>query len=774
VSREIIPKLVKQLRRRNIPPLLGGNVVHYELSEEHNSHILEGGRRLRGFSYRELHKWKHWMEEELLCSKCKTSLLTIAAYLKCHVAEYPHTRKLCMRIMRHHLTLEGQKMYEDYPEIRASIYDHTLAKKPVPEELLNNELYQCELSCLRTDGRKMFTREFPSINAFPSFELNKESKMWLCDLEPPSQDKVEELKQLLRQLFRKHGPAEITVPAAEAVLSLSPNLYSDGHVPKPDYEKPTITWMYSFTYQKFKTNPLTEREVWLPPKAYKLCSTWWHFIMEPIAKRVPYVICNDTLTEVRKNLHKRFSPSTKIDLKGFGLQFPKEYAIAVMDVFTEFYPSEEAEEYKNLAKKLFATMSIKMPNEKFIKNKRGVGLGYFANIMTIAIAAILNQYNIVSMFSDDILCPTERAEEAIQRLEHFDFIINEKKTGKKWHKAPFFAGVCMAPNGSLRFYEAQGEKASLHTKRYHYERKNIFLSINYGCPWKIGYHLERLYGFEVRPGECFEHPDMLGLNPLAPRPVGYVKGGNLRNYKTPKADGDETQRRIWAISFPWKEPKKRKTFQQIRNKVVKEEKNRIHYTEYEEYLNPRIENRDKVIASSPDFMLGSYQLPRWADIQMLLATGRTCGRVTKGRHPKLAARMMLDNLLAQDPITSWLLGGYEVISDFYRIPGLTPDMHLLYEKLRTAMRYSRPSINKRKGEESIQYLVEGSGLSFLEKVGVNTILSVEEEDNESIVSDEDYDNDNLILDENYDEDVNVYDDSDIDSSSEGEELNFDF
>nr|USW07207.1 putative RNA-dependent RNA polymerase [Erysiphe lesion-associated ormycovirus 2] len=763
-----------------ISPLVGGNVYREHLDDTHDAHIADAGKWLRGFSYNELFKYKERLNKELGCKPCINSLLSLVGYLKFHLLEHPHALPLCKLIMTSYLTLEGQEEYDLYPEIRSKIYECKVLKKPIPEDLINNPLYVCENKCISNSGAKLRTRDFPSLNAFPLWKLNKESKMPLTQLPVPGRDNIENLEKILYAFITKYGPKQVTIPASEAVMSLSPNLYSDGHILKRDYEKPSNTWMYSFTYQRFLTNPLTEREVWVPPKAYKMCSSWWHFITEPIAKEVPYVICNDTITEVRKNLHKRFTPCTKLDLKGFGLQFPREYVMAFINVFCKIYPSKEAEEYKNLASKLFEIISIKMDDGTFIKPLRGVGLGYFTNIMTLVVAALLENYNVCMMFSDDILIDRAQYMNARYLLESFNFVINDEKSGREWDKTPFFAGCCMAPNGSLRFAEAQGPKAALHTMRYHWQRKNSFLSQNWDMPWKMAYHYERIFGFEIRRGESLDHPVMLGLNQYAAKPIGYVKGGLLRNYRAPKPEGNESQRRLWAMSFPWKEKVQKKEFQIVRNNL-KKEINRIHYTEYDEYLKPEIKLNTELLSIKPDFFLGKYQLPRWADLQSLVAVGRTCGRITRGIHPKKAAHEMLNYLLADDPINAWLSGGYEIVSPFYRMPYLDPDIQLIYERLRRAIRFSHPVAYKVTDDITTQSTIkDGDGISFLKSINLEEgpidDITIEDrllEDVFSVRSEHESDIEFNELDED-DFSVQFGDEDDSHSLSGDSEINFDF
>lgn len=223
---------------------------------------------------------------------------------------------------------------------------------------------------------------------------------------------------------------------------------------------------------------------------------------------------------------------------------------------------------------------------------------------------------------------------------------------------------------------------------------------------------------------------MLGLNPQAPRAKGYVKGGLLRQFRSPKSTVDEMDQ-LWKFSTPWKETSGRKDFAQER-KRAKSLKNVVHYTEYDEYYNPEIIESREAFTSQPDFLLGKYQLPRWADLQGIVLEGLSCGRTTKGRYPRKAAQEMLNHLLARNPIDSWLTGGYTIESYFYRDPGLTGLNLLLYESLRRTTIGNFPSVNKREGKDAILHMRDGSGHQFLKDLGIALDSSNDEE--ESILS----------------------------------------
>jgi len=277
--------------------------------------------------------------------------------------------------------------------------------------------------------------------------------------------------------------------------------------------------------------------------------------------------------------------------------------------------------------------------------------------------------------------------------------------------------------------------------------------------WKQTFHYERIFGYEVYKGESQMHPNMLGLNPNADKPVGWVKGGMLKNYISPKDGLSEEQRRVWSISFPWKTPGDKDFFSK-RREAIKKYKNRYHYTEYDEYFNPEIKAKVSQSKITPDYFLGSYQLPRWSDLRNVLFHNQTCGRTTMGTYPKRAAHYMLDNLLADNSIHSWITGGYEIISPFYRIPGVDSTTLMLYTQLKRSTRFSTPTLNKVKGEDALPD-TSGSGISFLALLGLDNPDHVSYDIGEIDISDKDYESEGDIL-----FDIEEGDDLDIDLPSE--------
>jgi len=434
--------------------------------------IREMSSKFRDFSFTSIRKYKNFLIENYHCSNCIDNVLSTVCYLRAHTTEFPNTRVLC-KYLAQNLTPEMADEYDDYPRLRSHIYEDKLLNKGVDPKSYNSKLYDLELDSSNYGTRKMNTRDFPNINLFPTFDVPKESKMFLTELDPPNKEQISNFRHLVGRFIKKYGPSILPDIPHEVSSSYSSSWYSDYPEKRRDYEKPR-DFNAPFQYQAFWTSPVQKREVWLPNKNYKTWSTIVHNMCEPILRKCNYVICNDTITEIRKDLFNDIEPMKKIDLKGFGLQFPREYILEVLKEIEDIYNIDNISERVEMT---FGKITIKDWEIDNYHPKRGVGLGYFNNAMVLSIAAILEGLGVKKMFSDDILIKESNYSEAIRRLESFSFIINEKKSGEDWHLAPFFAGVTMTKRGQLRHHEAQSYLCASFRSRYHSTRKTILSQV---------------------------------------------------------------------------------------------------------------------------------------------------------------------------------------------------------------------------------------------------------------------------------------------------------
>jgi len=451
-------------------------------------------------------------------------------------------------------------------------------------------------------------------------------------------------------------------------MAIDQNWYSDGHIKRRNCEEPSITWSDSWDYQTFWTSPTSKREVWLPPKDYKTCSLWWHLFVMPIIEKADDLVGNDQLTEVRKSLQQRMRPCRKIDLKGFGLQFPRSLILVLMKILGEYFPSLELDLMKRQTENLFNKLSVKMPDGRYITPKRGVGLGYYSNLMTIAVRVILDGTYIVKMFNDDILIDSQDYNMGIKMLTDCGLIINEKKSGEFYNRAPYFMNVSMDKKGSVHYQDVQGPWAAAVLARHHYQRKSIFLMVPYAHKWKMRYHYERLFGWEIQRGEVYNHPTMWGINPHATEYVGYVTGGLLRKFTSERIP-DVTEHRVKSTYFPWKKAKE-SHFDRLRFKARKY-KRRIWYTGYDEYLHPKMKEAKWINEINFVNQLEPYTVPTWYDLRCILNLGYSTGRFLRGVSPSEARYAMARYCFHRDPIGTMKNGGAIVVTPFHKGPSLS-------------------------------------------------------------------------------------------------------
>jgi len=629
--------------------------------------VQEALRELPGLSYRELLRWKNSIRGSYPKEVYRSALIT-AGYAKWHVASYPNTKALCMRILHDFSDPEGADRYEEYFLQYARNYDLKVSGQPQEDDFLNHPLTIIKNNSKLSLSGEIRSRDFPSINGFPRFDRKKESKMWLTQLDELTPLQLEIFEKKARNFLRKFSNESFYVPNISACMAIDQNWYSDGHVKRRNCEEPVFSWSDSWDYQTFWTSPTSKREVWLPPKDYKTCSLWWHLFVMPIIEKADELVGNDQLTEVRKSLQQRMRPCRKIDLKGFGLQFPRSLILILMKILGEYFPSLELDLVKKQTENMFNKISVKMPDGKFISPIRGVGLGYFSNLMTIAVRVILDGVYIVKMFNDDILVDDHDYNMALMMLTDLGFVINEKKSGEFYNRAPYFMNVSMDKRGSVHYQDVQGPWAAAVLARHHYQRKSIFLMVPYAHKWKMRYHYERLFGYELHRGEVYDHPTTWGINPHATEYVGYVTGGLLRKFTSERLQ-DVTEHRVKSTYFPWKTAKESK-FHLARFKARRFKRHKW-YTGYDEYLHPKMKEAKWINNINFVNQLEPYTVPTWYDLRCILNLGYSTGRFLRGLSPSEARHALSRYCFHRDPIGTMKNGGAIVVTPYHKGPSLS-------------------------------------------------------------------------------------------------------
>ena len=522
------PRVVRQVEKiekwikhdqPNMPPLLEGNHVVKRLTLEQNQMWSTFCREFfKSLSYRQIRKsitsFSHSCSDKAVLQE----LTRVMSYFKIN-GDVCRNRPLCEYIFRTCTSIEGQDLYDTFLVYMAEVNDdkaseRTVRTHPDPRVM---ELWK------RYWDSGRYTIDLPSKRAFPIFEIEKESEMWLTQLDPPNSSQIEKFRILAYESIKKIGKASIPASDKGHDYKFSLSKYNDAGITRYDYEKPD-NFDGPFRYQKVYTAPGTLREVWLPSKAYKTNSSWWHEYAYSILKEYPYVVLNEDGTNFAKRIGTRFRACTAVVLKGFGLQFPREYLIVLMEVINSLYPSETGEVNMRIAKLLFSNICV----DDYVRNvsvpRRGVGLGHYTSLMTLVVAIILQDLHVVMMFSDDIRIDSTQYKECCDNLTALGFILNDAKRGQEGTSWPLFAGRTVVPGKHTLHYGTNNDTvAAVFTVQYHWQRKQIISTLTSRWQFVFMFQYRRIFGYEFHSMESILHVRDGGVSTIVHSIEGYTE-----------------------------------------------------------------------------------------------------------------------------------------------------------------------------------------------------------------------------------------------------------
>ncbi|XAX95850.1 polyprotein [Alaria esculenta RNA virus 1] len=637
---------LRRTLRSSSGSLLGGNHFVGNLPRRPcEGHVEELRKQLPDFRYRSLKKFKAVCEER--CGVCATSLVSCAAYLKVH-AHIHKCPKFCMHLFKNFTLYKEQKIYDACQSIKFAASSlaqggfNNLAEKKLSEIPFVSQL----------EDEVVSHNAWPNLIAFPLWNIepgiDKESKFDLSFLPPPTQKQCNGFRKKFRRYLDKHMPEIVETLSYTECMKVGPNkFYDDGEIRKDS--ETAINSDGPFLYQSFMTGPLSVREVWLPTKAFKASSTWWHRVAEQLLHKRPHLILSQDPEAAARTVRKRFKPCKSIDLKGSGLQFPIEYIIIVLEQLAELFP--EMEERKDIAVDLLQRMSI-FKDKKFHIPTRGVGLGYFTNIKVMVIDCLLEDYYVIASFDDDMLVKDNQYNACIKRLKSYGFLINEEKSGHHWPVNPWFlnVGILMDEETVLGYSTCNAYMAAAFTKRYHWERKSILQQVYPEDSHYMAFHYEKIFGYEFFKGESIEHPHNGGLCWWSKELGGKDQGAFLQAHLMPQRIYDEWNGEIPYPTFAADtiSSADRKQHHFKRKRMFKD-KTMIYSWDYY-HLHPRMRSGESIRSHSSDL---DGITPAWREILLLKHFGVSHGSLEQDI-PKAVIPLLADKFpLSRDPIQAF-------------------------------------------------------------------------------------------------------------------------
>jgi hypothetical protein len=440
----------------------------------------------------------------------RINLFRTAAYLKVHAA-ITGTYAMCKFLFKNYLHLENQEKYEaDCENIGVSIGYIETDEEDVGLRLKDVDWYN------------QIPKEFeykidllPCLSGFPKWELPKKDDKEFCLMDPPPGEVINDFQECFEKFFKKiRKPKYINYPHEEELVQPTRNkVYSEFEICE-DRDDPPHRHGH-FLKQDFMTGPLSRREVWLPSPEYKRSSKFWHLICEQLVKSINYTAHGKTSEEVFHMIRQRLDgdPTRTIDIKKFGLQFPREYCEIALRTICDWYPALNDEMERAIS--LLNSIEVDYDNH-FIKPTRGTGLGYYELLKALCMYAIYDGLTMRASFADDSLIKEDDFKEAISRLEHYKILVNEKKTGKRYRNAVYFIGAMCDHEEINQLNNENSDVAAIFNCRLHWQRKMLCSNLSVGEQLTVAYHCERIFGHEFYAGEYRAHLHDGGYSHMAP------------------------------------------------------------------------------------------------------------------------------------------------------------------------------------------------------------------------------------------------------------------
>jgi hypothetical protein len=577
---------------------------------------------------------------------------------------YPKAGKDIIWIIKHLMTLEGQKYFDQFRELYLEIG---------PQSIRIMELIRPDMSHLVSRLGDYFLNTpmdfWVTKNYFPPISFSKD-RMYLCDVPVvPHDSKI--FKEKVTSYLGSLNIKELFVPPQDILYKVGSQLYNNRGTPTKDY----INGAYNspFLLQEFLAQPLQPRQVWLPGKKVKQSNIFWMMIGRQILKHEPAYPTLD-YDGIAERLFK--NPGLcRFDISGFGLQFDRSLLKETVEVIEELYPcsfmSEKAKEFYDI----MDDVTVVFPDGTQKRPVRGIGLGYYEDLKTIVMMAILQQWQPVSLYGDQGLLRSGLEWEALSELIFtYGFQIKDEKVvatsttdtldwGMKWGGATFRKGVkkpLFVPTGAIShiigaLFQSYHWRRKLSLHSFAKDHKDWYIR-NFETVKNI---YRTLFGYEFYPEELDESFIDIGIGLHNHVTMGRSRAFGLSRKHAPYVDNmfDVT----YVTPFKKLESKKyphsvAKRFQRERERIYKESYPIDSSVAF--YAKPRVE-------AIGVYTAGDRVLPRWADILSAVHYGICSEGLTYGLSDELMRKAIKDLNHVADPLRAMASGGLKILDAYH-------------------------------------------------------------------------------------------------------------
>jgi hypothetical protein len=592
----------------------------------------------------------------------------------------PKLKKLCYHLLRNGWNLDYHLEYQDSLDSLSELIGFD-------EEVFAEELrgvFMFGTSELEEILMEIDPKLWIPVSIFPRFVYSKESKMVLA-FEPLDlkQEKLDEFRELVKLYLRSLNLKDLWIPPIEVVLKSGSSRYNDGGNIKRDHQKPEVSFSSGFLYQKFNPKPLGTREVWLPDRATKFNNSFWMIIGRQLLKADP-TYPNEDPRITWENIKDKILDTGLFDISGFGFQYPRQLLSIVADEIVKLYPNPDSFEYLNIFNIILDNVKVQMPDGSVQWPPRGIGLGYYEDLKTIGMNAILAKFDPISVYGDQGILPGNKLQDAVDSMRSFGFIIKPGKYDR--HAPPIkWAGWMMKPSAAERPKQVFEPLVSLFRAEFHWERKAILRSIMNEDPafYKkhdllISFQYELLFGYEYTRGDSLWNFRNGGTSSLAP-----VNSGDLRTFACQRLITPRDQiidHMIYETPYytEWHRSEA-KAFQIRRKKLYKS--NIKGNTWIQEYASPIVElNKTR----KPQLGILASSVSDLVETKLIVNYGISTGKLTFGLNSDQMRSALRLNSHYRNPFEAYATGGYSVETVWRAPPAIPEEWLFLMEKAATS------------------------------------------------------------------------------------------
>jgi hypothetical protein len=520
------------------------------------------------------------------------------------------------------------------------------------------------------------------ISIFPRIHYEKEGKMKYA-FEDFKGNKCEEFRSLCRIYLRSLNLKFLFLPPPDLCLKVSSSRFNDGGTVKRDFDRSTKPINSGFLYQKFNPKPLETREVWLPDRYTKISNTYWMLVGRQILKQDKTYPDDDPRVTWERIRHK-LDLFGYFDMSGFGFQYPRKYLEIVAQTILELFYSNDLYEQLLVFQRILSKVVVQMPDGKFVYPPRGIGLGYYEDLKTIGVNAILLACKPISVYGDQGLVDRRILTDVVDRLRIFEFILKPGKYKPKF-KTVKWSGWTMTQTKCERPKEYLSPLVAFMNAEFHWERKMILRSFATEYPQLydrytkyIPFLYETFFGYEFQKCDSLWNFSNGGVSSKTPRTVGLIKSAYSERLLSPKDTINDSLVYETPFYVEWKRADA-KAFSIKRKDLYKKSPRNVN-SFIVEYVNPIVRNN---YSKPPTMTTLARMLSDSQESKLLVNYGLTSGKFSRGLKGDQLWNALRYNALSMNPYESYATGGYKVLTPWHRVPTVSSEWYSMTEHLLT-------------------------------------------------------------------------------------------